>query len=277
MTMKARLLLAAAALAALATAGPRAARAALTVDRVPDLDPCVEAASYPDEDQSPEAAHARRRCRLEEAERKKMLDRQWADWNEWPKREKAMQTWIEQQGLPARVQRPNAADGFLGTGVAHYGLAVAGVFWPNLEGELWGGWGSSAHVNGSGDLHDDRRCLGLRAKWLPIERGNVTPFLAAGAAGCLASLSLFSFNSTAHGDTFGADGVGHFATGSAGLTVTTSVGVRFSLEYIFMWAYYVQASQGTGQRMHDPVLRDAFRDTLAANRHGVRFQVGYAF
>jgi hypothetical protein len=72
-------------------------------------------------------------------------------------------------------------------------------------------------------------------------------------------------------------GVAHALTASLGATWTTTVGLRFSLEYMFAWAFYVQASDNTGAHPHDPMMQAAFDNTLATDRHGVRFQVGYAF
>jgi len=276
MTMtRARLVVVAALLAGATLLPSRRAAAVLSMERVPELPPCADAASYPEGDDSPAAEHARRRCRLEQLEQRKNYERQWAAWVAWNQQKQTTQAWMDRVGIPARVTRRYAVDGFLATGFSHYGVTVAGILLPSLEAEVWLGFGNAENASNVGDLHDDRRCLGGRLKWLPIERGNLTPFFAGGAAGCTATLQFISF--TGQGGGSDGSGVTHALTASLGATWTTTMGLRFSLEYIFAWAFYVQASDNTGAHPHDPMMQAAFENTLASDRHGVRFQVGYAF
>src|SRR5262249_1189295 len=107
--------------------------------------------------------------------------------------------------------------------------------------------------------------------------GNVTPFIGFGAAGCQESLQFLSFNTNQATNGGNPDGIAHFATLSGGITITVSVGVPVSLGYIYMRADYLQASDDDARRSAGPVVKGGLVDGLAANRRGVRFQVGGAF
>jgi len=144
----------------------RAASATLSAEHEVDIDPCVAAESYFPEDQSPEAARARRRCRMAKLERAQAEQEAWADVQDRERQLRAMAAWTQKQGIPNRVMRRNAIDGFLSTGIASYGVALSGVLFPWLEGELWVGRGTDSD-NGT-HIGNRRNCLGGRLKWLML-------------------------------------------------------------------------------------------------------------
>jgi hypothetical protein len=268
-----------------------AARASLTIDHQSGADGCTEAATYFPEDDSPEALRARRRCRLETFERKMDDDRVQKAIEVQGQHDKLLESWVQKQNIPVRVFKRNAVDAYVSGGVTSYGLAVGGVLLPWLEGELWIG---RRNVNGDtldGYFQDSRTCGGGRFKWLMLGHGNLTPFASLGAAGCAANMAFTSYN---YGPTTGVgpggpvfvgttftnlagSGVGHLVTGSAGLAWMDKSGLRASLEYVFAYAFYSQATLNDMGHTQDPTLQKEWDDRLASDRGGVRLQVGYAF
>jgi hypothetical protein len=255
------------------------ASAKLTMNRVPGLDPCAEAATYDDEDQSPPAERARRRCRLDEFDRELAEERRRATAEREQAQERAVQAWIAREEIPLRVIRRNAVDGFLSGGLTSYGLAVSGVFLPALEAELWAGWRTRDEIVVSPDfqivtpLRDERTCLGGRAKWLLTDRRNLTPFLSAGVAGCRSNINAYVTEAAAGT----AGGKAHAVTAGGGVAFMAKSGFRVSAEYFYGRAFYAQVSQRDPMRTHNPQILQVWKQTLTNDRHGVRLQVGYAF
>jgi hypothetical protein len=62
---------------------------------------------------------------------------------------------------------------------------------------------------------------------------------------------------------------------SAGVQLSAK-GLRMSLEYVFEYIYYTGANEDK-QKAPSEDLRIVWRDSLRVDRHGVRFEVGYAF
>jgi hypothetical protein len=265
------------------------ADASLTIDHISGADGCTEAATYFPEDEGPLARNARLRCRLEAFAQQREEERRRGEAAGDREREKTIETWIEKQEIPVRVLRRNSVDLFLSGGVASYGLALGGVLLPWLEGELWAGRRSVADSVPSGYLSDARTCLGGRFKWLFVKRGNLTPLVSLGAVGCSSDVQFQSYGATPTGGpiflgdsanpNLGSTGqaVGHLATATAGLTWTEKAGLRISVEYLFAYAFYTQATLNDAAKTEDPNLRTAWEQRLTADRHGVRLQVGYAF
>ncbi len=267
-----------------------AARASLTIDHQTGADGCTEAATYFPEDDSSEALRARRRCRLETFEQKMDEDRVQKAIEVQGQHDKLVDSWVQKQNIPVRVFKRNAIDAYVSGGVTSYGLAVGGVILPWLEAELWIGRRNVNESTLDGYFQDSRTCGGGRFKWLMISHGNLTPFASLGAGGCAANMAFTSYN---YGPTTGVpggpifvgatinssagSGVAHLATGSAGLAWMDKSGLRASLEYVFAYAFYSQATLNDMGRTQDPTLQKEWDDRLASDRGGVRLQVGYAF
>jgi hypothetical protein len=270
-------------LAAGMTVAPAAAAAAPGIDRQPGVEGCAEAATFAPDDQSAAAQQARRRCRLEMFDRKLQADQMRAVATQNAYQGQLIDTWMQKQLIPARLMRRNAVDVLIGTGLVSYGVAIAGVLLPNLEGEAWFGRRSVSAYSDSWSASDTRNCFGGQLKWLFFSRGNVTPFAGGGVAFCSASLQDSTFlvnaafqSSGAPGDG-GGDATAHLATGTAGLSWTDKSGFRASIAYVFAYAFYTQARTDDAMKTENDTLRNGWTDRLSAERHGVRFQVGYAF
>ncbi len=61
------------------------------------------------------------------------------------------------------------------------------------------------------------------------------------------------------------------------MTWTDKSGLHASVEYIFTYAFYTQATLNDATHTEDPNLTTAWSDRLATERNGFRVQVGYAF
>ena len=260
------------------------ADASLTIDHLSGADGCTEAATYFPEDDGPLARNARMRCRLETFAQQREDERRRGEAVGDREREKTIETWIQKQEIPVRVLRRNSVDLFVSGGVASYGAALGGVLLPWLEGELWIGRRSVAESVTSGYLSDVRNCLGGRFKWLFVKRGNLTPLISLGAVGCSADVQFQSYGGgpifqgdSSNPNPGGGQAVGHLATATAGLTWMEKAGLRVSLEYMFAYAFYTQATLNDAAKTEDANLRTAWEQRLTADRFGVRLQVGYAF
>lgn len=266
----------------LAAAPP--ALAELTIDHEPGAGGCVEAAGYFPEDQSREATRARQRCRLELFDERMEHDRTQKDIQSEKDRDKMVQSWMDNQNIPARVFRRIWLDGYLGGGVTTYGLAGGVVILPWLEAELsLGRRDLDGYINnGTAYFQDSRTCWGARFKGLMRGRGNVTPFASAGVFFCDANAALTSYSFLGIGPT-GPNGPSagsaqaHLIGAGVGLTWTDGSGLHASLEYIFTYAFYTQAVLNDMNHTEDANLTTAWSDRLATERNGFRVQVGYAF
>jgi hypothetical protein len=74
------------------------------------------------------------------------------------------------------------------------------------------------------------------------------------------------------------DGHGDADSGNASAGVQLAVSnVRLSVEYIFEYVFYTGANRSDVQQTPSEDLRSVWNDSLKQDRHGVRFQVGFAF
>ena len=260
------------------------ARAAVSVEHHADVDGCAQASAYFPEDLSVEATRARRQCRLETFERRLDEHRARAAVQSDKRQDQLLETWLERQEIPARVVHRNSIDFFLSNGLASYGLALGGLLFPWLEAEAWVGKRSVSESTSTGNFSDSRTCLGGRFKWLMRAHGNLTPSSSLGAADCSAHVQFDPYffggpvqpggppTSSAAGD-----GAAHLFMATAGVAWMEKSGFRVSLEYVFSYAFYTQATLNDQARTQDANLRAAWESRLTSDRHGVRLQVGYAF
>jgi hypothetical protein len=267
--------------ALLVTARP--ARAELTIDHEPGGGGCDEAATYFPEDQSRAAIHARQRCRLETFEHRMQYERLHKEIQAENERDKLVQAWLDKQEIPVRVFKRVSLDGYLGGGITTYGLAGGVVMLPWLEAELSIGRRDVDGVVNAGYFQDSRTCWGGRFKFDLRSRGNLTPFISSGVFFCNANVALNSF-----GTTFGPTGTPNVSNGNgtanahllgagAGMSYMDKSGLHASLEYIFTYAFYTQATLSDTVHTEDPNLTSAWSDRLGSEQNGFRVQVGYAF
>jgi hypothetical protein len=253
-------------------------------------DACEQARSFETDDQSPAAQHARRACRLQRfgdrlaAERRQEIAAAEQSQAEW------VQAWTEAT-QPARVSRPFTAAGFVGSGLASYGLAVSWAVLARLELEAWIGQrsvGSSDALSSRGTAVYTRDAAGLNARWLFSDK-NVSPFVGAGFATTRADVQVVSYNLGPQLDLpagtgnpslgpgmFSGSARAHAVSASAGLQLAIR-SVRANLEYVFTYAFYTGANDGDAQKTPDENMRLLWQDGIRSDRHGIRFQVGYAF
>jgi hypothetical protein len=267
--------------------GARPVRAVVEVDHQAGADGCAEAATYFPEDESPEATRARLRCRSEAFARQMDEGRQRKEAEAEDQREKNLQAWMKKEEIPVRVMRRNAIDLYGSGGLTSFGIAGGWLILPTLEGELWIGRRNVSQGISSGYLQDSRTCAGARFKWLVRSKGNLTPFVSAGAADCWANVSYQPYNFAAQTSPGGLiqptimGGLGtaaaHLVTASAGLTWMEKSGIRASLEYLYAYAFYTQTTLEDDAHTQDASMRAAWGERLTSDRGGIRLQVGYAF
>jgi hypothetical protein len=261
----------------------RGAHAEVSVYHQPGLDGCAEAGTYFPEDMGIQAQRARRRCRLETFEDKLQDDQAQHEAQRDRQQEQNIETWMAKQEIPNRLLHRNSIDFLVGSGLTSYGLAVGGLFLPWLEAELWVGRRSVSASTETGALWDSRTCLGGRFKWLMRGRGNLTPVTSLGAAGCSANVHYdpYYFGASLPGDMLPSSSSGnaaaHLVMGTAGLAWMEKSGFRASLEYLFSYAFYTQATLTDEMHTEDANLRTVWESRLTSNRQGIRLQVGYAF
>jgi hypothetical protein len=114
-------------------------------------------------------------------------------------------------------------------------------------------------------------------------RGNLTPFISSGVFFCNANVALNSFGGIAPGGGSIAPTNGngtanaHLVGAGAGMAYMDKTGLHASVEYIFTYAFYTQATLGDTAHTEDPNLTSAWSDRLGTEQNGFRVQVGYAF
>jgi hypothetical protein len=257
------------------------ARAELTIDHEPGGGGCDEAATYFPEDQSHAAIHARQRCRLETFEQRMQNERLQKEIQAENERDKLVQSWLDKQEIPVRVFKRVSIDGYLGGGITTYGLAGGVVMLPWLEAELSIGRRDVDGQLSAGYFQDSRTCWGGRFKFDLRSRGNLTPFISSGVFFCNANVALNSFgglNSGLGGPTNGnGTANAHLIGAGAGMSYMDKSGLHASLEYIFTYAFYTQATLSDTAHTEDPNLTSAWSDRLGSEQNGFRVQVGYAF
>jgi len=259
----------------------RPARAELTIDHEPGSGGCAEAATYFPEDQSREAVRARQRCRLETFEQRMENDRLQKEIQAENDRDKLVQSWVDKQEIPLRVFKRISIDGYLGGGITTYGLAISAVLLPWLEAELSIGRRDVDGLISAGYFQDSRTCWGGRFKFDLSNRGNLAPFISSGVFFCDANVALNSFGGITVGGSAPTNGNGtaqaHLVGAGVGVGYMHHSGLHASVEYIFTYAFYTQATLSDAAHTEDPNLTSAWSDRLGSEQNGFRVQVGYAF
>ena len=248
-----------------------AARAQSLVDVVPE-DPCEAARGLDFTDTTPAAEHLRRSCRLQRFENRLESERGQQVAIEEQSREARVQQWIDST-QPSRVTHPMGIEGFLGSGLASYGLAFSWDFLRRWEVGAWVGWRPISCVNmyGSSTSSCGRTAFGLRARWY-LSDHEVTPFVDTGLSLMTSNLALISPSSGY------LDGSGRANSLAAGAGLALGIhSFRASIEYIFEYTFYTGTSLNDAKKTPSPELDTALSESLRADRNGVRFQVGYAF
>ncbi|HEY4393581.1 MAG TPA: hypothetical protein VGP64_05945 [Polyangia bacterium] len=258
---------------ALAAAG---ARAQSLVDEVPE-DPCEAARGLAIDDASPSAENLRRACRLEHFENRLTTERHQQVAVEEQRREDRVQAWLADT-QPARVTHPLAVEGFVGTGLASYGLVFAWDFLKRAEVNAWVGWRPiSCQDQYTGTTSAcGRTAFGLKGRWYLTDY-NVTPFLDGGISLMSSHLQLYTSSTSSGGSNFASgSGSANSLDAGAGLELGYRA-FRVSFEYVFEYTFYTYAATDDAKKMPNMDLENALADSLRADRNGLRFQVGYAF
>jgi hypothetical protein len=264
-------------LAALAiTLFAREARAYTFVDEIPE-DPCARARSFEPQDGSQAAQRARRACRLAAFERRMADERRQAVASEQTSRDAAVEKWFLAT-QPTRVLRPMAVEVFGGSGIINYGAAFSWNVVRNVELAARVGrreMSCSDQYSGAG-ADCTRTTLSGGVRWIIGDR-DFSPFVGTAFSTTAAPLKVVHYDPMTNASTF-LDGKGsaHSVNLSGGLQLATGY-VRLSVEYLYEYIFY------TGANLYDPMrtpsedLRTIWSDSLYQDRHGVRFQVGFAF
>ena len=259
---------------------PRAAGAAPPrvelVERVTE-DACDRARAFEITDEGPEAQHARRLCRLQQFEHRLAAERRQEVAAEGQARDARMATWLEYK-QPTRALRPIAIEGFAGSGMLTYGAGLSWVVLRRLELAGRVGWRKMTCANEFSNTGADctRQGLGLGARWF-LGNHDFGPFVGAGLTVSESHLQVATSTPETGFMLLKGEGRAHSASASAGVHLAHR-GLRLSLEYIYEHVYFTGATTGDG-RMKTPnePLRVIWRDSLNQDRHGIRFQAGYAF
>jgi hypothetical protein len=266
-------------LAAIPVLAAGAARAQSFVEEVSG-DACDRARAFDLNDVGPAAQQARRACRLEHFEYRLAAERRQEVAAGEEASQARVQLWMDRT-QPARVLRPLAVEGFLSTGVTSYGLTFTWQVLRRLELAARIGWRKLTCPNeisfDGGDC--SRTSLGMGTRWFFGDQ-NLSPFLGGGFSVTNAHLQVASTMPAATdggGSGFLAgDGRANAVSGSAGMALSAQA-LRMSVEYVFEYAFYTGANLNDPQKTPSEELRIVWRDSLKSDRHGIRFQVGYAF
>ena len=266
----------AAALAAALSLHARVAHAYTFIDELPD-DPCARARSFDPQDTTLTAQKARRACRLEAFEQRLASERQKALASEQDKRDAWVDKWMGAT-QSARVINPLAVELYGGYGITSYGLVFSWTVLRQLElaARIGQRQMTCTDQSGAGNGGD---CT--RTSWNIGARGflgdrDFAPFLGAGFSSTSAPLAIVHPNAQGGGPVLQGDGRANSLTASAGLQLAVSY-LRLSIEYVFEYQIYTGANLNDMQKTPSEDLRLVWEDSLNQDRHGVRFQVGFAF
>jgi hypothetical protein len=245
------------------------------VERVTE-DACDRARAFDIADQGAEAQHARRLCRLQQFEHRLAAERRQEVAAELQARDARLAAWLDSK-QPTRALRPLAIEGFAGSGVMTYGLAVTWMVLSRLELAGRIGWRNMTCANEFSNNGADctRQGLGLGARWF-LGSHDFGPFLGAGLTMSESHLQVATSTPEMGFTLLKGDGRAHSAGGSAGMHLAYR-GLRLSLEYIYEHVYFTGANLEDPQKTPSEPLRVIWRDSLKQDRHGLRFQAGYAF
>jgi hypothetical protein len=254
----------------------RDARAYSFIDEIPE-DPCARARSFEPQDASQAAQRARRACRLAAFERRMSDERRQTVATEQDARDAAVQKWFVAT-QPARVLHPMAIELFGGSGIVNYGAAFSWNVLRNVELAARAGrreMSCTDQFSGAG-ADCTRTTLGGGVRWIIGDR-NFSPFVGTGFSATSAPLKIYHFDEMTGANMFlDGKGVAHSASLSGGLQLAVSY-VRLSLEYVYEYVFYTGATLNDMQHTPSEDLRVIWYDSLHQDRHGVRFQVGFAF
>jgi hypothetical protein len=260
-------------LALLATARRSAAQS--FVEEVSD-DPCPAARALEPDDMSPPAQRLRRACRLQAFEDRLAAERRRELAADQKTREARIATWAENT-QPTRALRPIAVEGYVGSGISTYGLVVAWNVLRRLELDARIGWRKmTCWDQFSPDGGDcTRTAMGGGARWFLTDR-DIAPFLAGGFEVTSAHLQILQPSSQGGSSLLTGNGRAHSVNAGGGFQLAMR-GLRMSLEYVYEHVYYAGATKDDKDMAPSPDLAGVWHDSLYQDRHGVRFEVGYAF
>lgn len=269
-------LLAAAACGLLGVLPGGPARAYSFVDELPE-DACARALAFDPQDSSAAAQHARRACRLAGFEQRLAEERRQTVASEKAARDAAVQKWMLGT-QPARVIYPMAVELFAGSGIVNYGAAFSWTVLRQLEisARIGQRQMSCATTSSSTGADCTRTTWGFGGRFILGDR-DFSPFAGIGFASTSAALKINHYDAQAMNTMF-LDGKGNADSGnlSAGVQLAISQ-VRLSVEYIFEYVFYTGANLNDMQHTPSADLRSVWNDSLTQDRHGIRFQVGFAF
>jgi hypothetical protein len=261
-------------LAGALAAGP--ARAYTFVDEMPE-DACSRARSFDPQDSSAAAQHARRACRLDGFEQRMREERAQNVASEEQARDAWLQKWMEGT-QPTRVIRPMAIEAFAGSGIVNYGAAFSWNVLRQLElsGKVGQRQMSCATANAASGADCTRTTRVVGTRFIFGDR-DFSPFVGAAFSSTSAPLKIQHYDQATMSTMF-LDGHGTGDSGSASAGVQLAVSsVRLSAEYIFEYVFYTGANLNDPQHTPSEDLNAIWKDSLKQDRHGVRFQVGFAF
>ena len=266
----------AAALAAAMSMHARVAHAYTFIDELPD-DPCARARSFDPQDTTLTAQKARRACRLEAFEQRLASERQQHLASEQDARDAWVDKWMGAT-QSSRVINPLAIELFAGSGVANYGLVVSWTILRQMELAARVGQRqmTCADQTGTGSGGDcTRTTWNVGARYFLGDR-DFAPFLGAGFSSTSAALAIVHANAQGGGPVLQGNGRANSLNASAGVQLAVSY-LRLSLEYVFEYQIYTGANLNDMQKTPSEDLRLVWEGSLNQDRHGVRFQVGFAF
>ena len=188
-----------------------------------------------------------------------------------------MQNWLEKTQT-ARVVHPMAIELFAGNGLVSYGITFSWDVMSQLE--LAGHLGQrqmSCADQFSGTTADcTRTTWGLGGRWFLFDK-DFSPFIGTAFSSTSAALKIVHFNmANMSNDYLDGNGRAHSLSGSLGVQLATTY-LRLSLEYVYEYLFYTGANLNDMQDTPSEDLRLVWEDSLNQDRHGVRFQVGFAF
>ena len=266
----------AAALAAALSMHARVAHAYTFIEEMPD-DPCARARSFDPQDTTLTAQKARRACRLEAFEQRLASERRKTLASEQDARDAWVDKWMGAT-QSARVINPLAIEAYAGYGITSYGLVFSWTVLRQLE--------LAARI---GQRADDLRRPVRRQRAATARARAGTSARAGSSATAISRPSSApgsrrrprrwrSFTPNAQGGdpVLQGNGRANSVNASAGLQLAVSY-LRLSLEYVFEYQIYTGANLNDMQKTPSEDLRLVWEDSLNQDRHGVRFQVGFAF
>jgi hypothetical protein len=250
------------------------ARAQSLVDVVPD-DPCLQVRALASDEVSPSAERLRRACRLSQLDQRLEAERRDEVVTAEQVRVGRIQRWLDDT-QPARVTRPFSIEGFLGSGIASYGVSAAWAFLKKAELSAWLGRRSiscdTLQMQGGADC--SRTAYGLRGRWYLLST-KVTPFVGGGMTITSAHVQIVQGGQNGSSLLSGEARANSFNL-AGGLQVAYAA-FRLSGEGLYEHAYYTGASADDVKKTPNSQLKGIWSDSLKQDQFGIRVQVGFAF